>query len=115
MFAQSQTSCTECGGRGRIIARKCPHCGGVKIVDHTQHYTLEVERGMPEGQEVVFEGEGDENPDWEPGDVILRVRSKREQGSWRRKETSLYWKQVIGIDEVIFHISFSAVVQFGSL
>ncbi|KAL5526572.1 SCJ1 [Sanghuangporus sanghuang] len=101
MFAQSQTSCSECGGRGRIIARKCPHCGGAKILDHTQHYTLEVERGMPEGHEVVFEGEGDENPDWEPGDVILRVRSKREQGGWRRKESSLYWKQVIGIDEAL--------------
>ncbi|KAL5525788.1 hypothetical protein ACEPAG_7125 [Sanghuangporus baumii] len=101
MFAQSQTSCSECGGRGRIIARKCPHCGGAKILDHTQHYTLEVERGMPEGHEVVFEGEGDENPDWEPGDVILRVRSKREQGGWRRKESSLYWKQVIGVNEAL--------------
>ena len=42
-------------------------------MDHTAHYTLDVERGIPEGHEVVFEGEGDENPDWEPGDVVLRV------------------------------------------
>lgn len=69
-------------------------------MDHTAHYTLDVERGIPEGHEVVFEGEGDENPDWEPGDVVLRVRSRREQGWWRRKESSLYWKQAIGIDEV---------------
>ena len=46
---------------------------------------------MPEGHEVVFEGEGDESPDWEPGDVVLRVRSRREKGGWRRKESSLYW------------------------
>ncbi|EJD06571.1 DnaJ-domain-containing protein [Fomitiporia mediterranea MF3/22] len=101
MFAQSQASCTECSGRGRIIARKCPHCGGSKIVDHTQHYTLEIAKGMPEGYEVVFEGEGDENPDWEPGDVVLRVRSKREKGGWRRKESSLYWSQVMGVDEAL--------------
>lgn len=55
---------------------------------------------MPEGHEVVFDGEADESPDWEPGDVILKVRSKKEVGSWRRKETSLYWKEIIGIDEV---------------
>lgn len=69
-------------------------------MDHTAHYTLEVQPGMPEGHEVMFEGEADESPDWEPGDIVLRVRSKKEQGGFRRKETSLYWKETIGIDEV---------------
>ncbi|KAI5122286.1 hypothetical protein M0805_002366 [Coniferiporia weirii] len=101
MFAQSQVTCNECGGRGRVIVRKCPHCGGQKILDHTAHYTLEIPQGMPEGHEVVFEGEGDESPDWEPGDVVLRVRSRREPGGWRRKESSLYWRQSIGIDEAL--------------
>ncbi|KAL0061908.1 DnaJ-related protein scj1 [Marasmius tenuissimus] len=100
MFAQTQTSCPDCGGKGKIIAKKCAHCGGDKVVDHTAHYTLEVTPGMPEGHEVVFEGEGDESPDWEAGDVVLRVRSKRGRGGWRRKESSLYWKETIGIDEV---------------
>lgn len=72
----------------------------MKIVDHTASYTLEVLPGMPEGHEVIFEAEGDESPDWEPGDVILRVRSMREQGGWRRKESSLYWRETIGVDEV---------------
>lgn len=101
MFAQSQVTCNECGGRGKVIVRKCPHCGGQKIVDHTAHYTLEVLAGMPEGHEVVFEGEGDESPDWEAGDVVLRVRSRREKGGWRRKESSLYWKETIGVDEAL--------------
>ncbi|KAJ3517939.1 hypothetical protein NLJ89_g187 [Agrocybe chaxingu] len=100
MFAQSQVTCNECHGRGKVIKKVCPHCGGSKVVDHTAHYTLDVTPGMPEGHEVVFEGEADESPDWEPGDVILRVRSKKEIGGFRRKETSLYWKQTIGVDEV---------------
>jgi len=50
---------------------------------------------------VVFEGEADESPDWDPGNIVLRVRSKKEKGAWRRKETSLYWKQTIGIDEAL--------------
>ena len=69
-------------------------------MDHTAHYTLDVERGIPEGHEVVFEGEADESPDWEAGDVVLRLRSRREQGGFKRKETSLYWTEVIGVDEV---------------
>lgn len=103
MFAQTQTTCNECGGRGTMIVKKCPHCKGEKVVDHTQHYTLEIEPGMPEGHDVLFDGEGDENPDWEPGDVILRVRSRKEEGGWRRKESTLYWRETIGIDEVRAH------------
>jgi DnaJ-related protein SCJ1 len=101
MWAQTQHTCDQCGGRGTIIARQCPHCRGQKVLDHTQHYTLEVEPGMPDGHEVVFEGEGDESPDWEPGDIVLRVRTGREQGGWRRKESSLYWTETIGVDEAL--------------
>jgi DnaJ-related protein SCJ1 len=100
MFAQSQVTCNKCSGRGRVIARLCPACGGHKVLEHTAQFTLDVPRGAPEGHEVIFEGEGDESPDWEPGDVILRVRSRAEQGGWRRKESSLYWKETIGVDEV---------------
>jgi DnaJ-related protein SCJ1 len=72
----------------------------LQVVDHTAHYTLEILPGMPEGHEVVFEGESDESPDWEAGDVILRIRSRKNKGGWRRKESSLYWRETIGVDEV---------------
>lgn len=100
MFAQSQVTCNDCGGRGKVVKSVCPHCRGAKILDHTAHFTLEVEKGCPEGHQIVFEGEADESPDWEPGDVVLRVRSRKEQGGFKRKETSLYWTETIGVDEV---------------
>jgi DnaJ-related protein SCJ1 len=100
MFAQSQVTCNDCNGRGTTIKNKCPHCGGNKVVDHVALYTLEVTPGMPEGYEVVFEGESDESPDWDAGDVVIRVRSRKDNGGWRRKESSLYWKETIGVDEV---------------
>ncbi|KAF9223425.1 DnaJ-domain-containing protein [Gyrodon lividus] len=101
MFAQTQTTCNDCGGRGTVIVKKCPHCSGQKVVEHVQHHTLDIDPGMPEEHEVIFDGEGDESPDWEPGDVILRVRSKKEEGSWRRKESTLYWRETIAIDEAL--------------
>ncbi|THH00209.1 hypothetical protein EW026_g2263 [Hermanssonia centrifuga] len=101
MFSQAQVACNECGGRGKVIKKVCPHCNGNKLLDHTQHYTLDIPAGMPEGHEVVFEGEADESPDWEAGDIVIRVRSKKEKGGWRRKESNLYWKQTIGVDEAL--------------
>ncbi|KAG5350883.1 hypothetical protein C0989_008917 [Termitomyces sp. Mn162] len=100
MVAQSQVTCSDCGGRGKVIKKQCPHCGGQKVVEHTADYTLEVTPGIPEGHEIAFEGESDESPDWEPGDIIIRVRTRKDKGGWRRKESSLYWKETIGIDEV---------------
>ena len=100
MYATTQSTCNDCGGRGKVVKKQCPHCKGEKLIDYIGHYTLEIPRGAPEGFEVVFEGESDESPDWEPGDVVLRVRSRSEKGGWRRKEASLYWKETIGVDEV---------------
>jgi len=55
---------------------------------------------MPENHEIVFEGEADESPDYDAGDIIIRVKSRKEKGGWRRKESNLYWKETIGVDEV---------------
>ncbi|KZT00814.1 DnaJ-domain-containing protein [Laetiporus sulphureus 93-53] len=101
MYSQAQVTCGSCGGQGKTIGRKCPHCSGAKVLDHTQHYTLEVPKGASEGHEVVFEGEGDESPDWEAGDIVIRVRSRRDKGGWRRKESGLYWKETIGVEEAL--------------
>lgn len=102
MFSQSQVSCNECQGRGKIIKKQCPHCKGAKVLDHTQRYTLEVPEGAPEAHEIMFEGEADESPDWEAGDIVIRVRSKKDKGGFRRKESGLYWKETISVDEVSY-------------
>ncbi|KZV72642.1 DnaJ-domain-containing protein [Peniophora sp. CONT] len=101
MFATTQATCNECGGRGKVIKKKCPHCRGEKVIDYSGSYTLEITPGAPEGHEVIFEGEADESPDWEAGDVVLRVRTQKQKGGFRRKETSLYWKETIGVDEAL--------------
>lgn len=101
MYAQSQVTCNDCQGRGKVIKKICPHCKGAKVLDHVQHYTLDILPGMPENHQVVFEGEADESPDWDAGDIIIRVKSKTEKGGFRRKESSLYWTEAIGVDQAL--------------
>jgi DnaJ-class molecular chaperone len=36
-------------------------------------FTVIVERGMPDGHQIVFESQADENPDETPGDVIFKI------------------------------------------
>ncbi|GAA5848552.1 hypothetical protein JCM8547_004549 [Rhodosporidiobolus lusitaniae] len=101
MFQQVQMHCDRCGGRGRAIKHVCSSCKGHRIVETTSELNLHVDRGMPEGAEVVFEGEADESPDWVAGDIIVRVRSKREKGGFVRKESNLYWKEPISVAEAL--------------
>lgn len=100
IYQQMQMHCDKCGGRGRTIKHVCPVCKGHKVVESTSELNLHIDRGMPEGAEVLFEGEADESPDWAAGDVIVRVRSKRKQGGFVRKESNLYWKEPISVAEV---------------
>ncbi|GAA6013123.1 hypothetical protein JCM8202_003028 [Rhodotorula sphaerocarpa] len=101
IFQQMQMHCDRCGGRGQSIKHVCPACKGHRIVDTQSDLNLHIDRGMPEGAEVVFEGEADETPDYEAGDVIVRVRSKKTQGGFVRKESNLYWKEPISVAEAL--------------
>ncbi|KAF8462080.1 hypothetical protein JB92DRAFT_2839027 [Gautieria morchelliformis] len=50
------------------------------LILHTQHYTLNVSVGLAKGCEFVFEGEGDESPDWEAGNIIICVLDGKKKG-----------------------------------
>ncbi|KAM0747534.1 DnaJ-domain-containing protein [Meredithblackwellia eburnea MCA 4105] len=101
IYQQVQMHCDQCGGQGKRIKHVCPVCKGHRVVDSTSDLTLHIDRGMPEGAEAVFEGEADESPDFAPGDVIVRVKSKRKAGGFVRKESNLYWKEPLSVAEAL--------------
>lgn len=84
-----------------MIKHTCPHCQGQRIVTMKSDLSVDIDRGLPEGSELTFEGEADESPDWVAGDLIIRVRSRRVQGAFTRKNEHLYWKQPISIAEAL--------------
>ena len=46
-----------------MTAQNCPHCQGRKVVNDQKTLTVEIERGMRDGDEVVFEREAEQVPD----------------------------------------------------
>lgn len=67
--------------------------------DHT--LAVHVPAGAPEGYEERFQGEADESPDYDPGDVIVRVRSKPQTNQgWTRKESGLIGRVTLSVVEV---------------
>ena len=100
MYQQVQMQCDRCGGRGRAIKHLCGTCNGARIVEAQTEISVDIDRGLHEGAELVFEGEADENPDWVAGDLVVRVRSRKQKGSFVRRGANLYWKETLSIAEV---------------
>ena len=76
---QSQQACPDCRGEGYIIkdADKCTLCRGNKVNKESKTIKISLDKGAPDGKRYTFEGESDEMPGYEPGDVIIEIRIKK--------------------------------------
>ncbi|BGP55703.1 hypothetical protein JCM8202_003807 [Rhodotorula sphaerocarpa] len=91
MVQQMQQQCGDCNGEGEIINAKdrCKECNGKKIVNERKVLEVFIERGMREGQTITFNGEADQAPGVEPGDVVIVVEEKPHE-LFKRKGDDLF-------------------------
>lgn len=90
--------CESCNGKGKIIKSKCPHCKGRKVKRGSHEFSLDIERGMRQGQKIVLEGESDESPDANAGNLVFVIESLPHD-VYTRVGENLYMKQVISLKE----------------
>ncbi|GAA5985461.1 hypothetical protein JCM11641_007075 [Rhodosporidiobolus odoratus] len=78
MVQQIQQPCGDCNGEGEIINAKdrCKDCNGKKIVNERKVLEVFIDRGMKDGQTITFNGEADQAPGVEPGDVVIVIEEK---------------------------------------
>lgn len=71
--------CRSCQGQGEVINPKdrCKTCNGKKTVRDRKILEVHVEKGMLDGQRIVFSGEGDQEPELQPGDIIIVLDVKK--------------------------------------
>ena len=76
---QSQQGCSECRGEGYVIKNedKCTACNGQKVTQESKTLKILLDKGAPDGKRYTFEGESDEMPGYDPGDVIIEIRIKK--------------------------------------
>ena len=75
-FTQEQLlRCTVCNGRGEIPHQtsRCPHCNGSGVIEVEKRTVLAIPRGIPNGHRMSLEGEGHENHQLRPGNLVLKV------------------------------------------
>ncbi len=78
MQMQTQTTCPQCSGRGKIIKNPCTTCRGKGKVYHTQKVSVKVPAGVDNGQTVRIRGEGCVGSNGGPnGDLMVEIYVKR--------------------------------------
>lgn len=100
MVTQMQTICHECQGAGESISSKdrCKTCHGKKVNRERKVLEVHVDKGMKDGQQIRFSGEGDQDPELESGDVVI-VLDEKEHEIFQRKGMDLFKKLNINLTE----------------
>jgi len=108
MVQQIQEQCSACGGSGEMIKPKdrCPDCFGNKTKEEAKTLDVFIDKGMEHGTKVTFDGEGDQHPDIEPGDVIL-VLQMQDHPVFKRNKHDLLIEKKIKLVEALCGFQFS--------
>ena len=76
VFEQHQhLSCDRCQGRGEVVkpGGACTVCHGSGVVTETKETQILLPRGTPNEYKIVLDGEGHENHNLKPGNLVLVV------------------------------------------
>jgi DnaJ family protein A protein 2 len=73
---QETVLCSSCSGRGESFKDKdkCKKCKGARVVQTRKILELYIPRGSRQGDKIVLQGEADQVPDQEPGDIIFELK-----------------------------------------
>lgn len=97
-MVQQVVDCDECKGTGTKISEKdkCKTCKGQKAVQETKALEIHVDKGAADGKRYTFQGESDEVPDVNPGDVIVEIQVEKHK-QFIRKGADLIYKAPISL------------------
>jgi DnaJ family protein A protein 1 len=102
MVQQIQTVCPECQGQGERINPKdrCKACSGKKVTRERKILEVHIDKGMKDGQQITFTGEGDQEPGLDPGDIVI-VLDEKEHSTFKRHGTDLIMPMEVNLTEAL--------------
>ncbi|KAL8930565.1 MAG: hypothetical protein Q9208_000435 [Pyrenodesmia sp. 3 TL-2023] len=102
VMTQETVICNSCKGTGKVYREKerCKRCKGERVVEEKKVLELYIPRGSKEGDKIVIEGEADQLPDQEPGDIVFHL-VEAEHSTFRRDGPNLIAEIHIDLSEAL--------------
>lgn len=107
LISQSTIPCGQCNGKGTDIAEadKCKTCRGKQVAEKRDVFEVRVDKGMGDGDRVVFPGDGDQVPGVDQaGDIVIQLKEKK-HAVFERHGKYLLVKQTLSLADALcgFH------------
>ncbi|GMH20899.1 hypothetical protein Nepgr_022741 [Nepenthes gracilis] len=94
----------------QMTEQVCDECPNVKYEREGSFFTVDIEKGMQDGQEVVFYDEGEPKIDGEPGDLKFRIRTAphdlftRDGNDLHTNVTITLVQALVGFEKTVIHL-----------
>ena len=111
-MTSQQVKCSGCDGNGEVVPveERCVECRGKKISQKNHSLQVFVEKGMREGQKIVFHGEAHQEPNVTPGDVVVVLREHEEESlefsQFSREGNDILCKKTISLRQALIGFKF---------
>src|ERR1700758_1093954 len=89
---QTQTTCSACGGQGKIIKEKCNTCHGDGIVKGEEVITINMPAGVSDGMQLSMGGKGNAAPRGGINGDLLIVVEEEEHETLKRDGHNLFYE-----------------------
>ena len=102
-FGQSivYTTCSRCGGEGKIIDHPCHCCGGSGLVRKREKVVVNIPAGVENGMQLTIHGEGHgAKHNGVNGDLLILIEEETHP-QLRRKGNNLFYTKILSLDEAI--------------
>lgn len=99
-----ESKCNECSGQGQTIPDKdkCRNCDGKKITREKKIIEVHIDKGMEDGQKIVFSNQGDIEPGLDlPSDIIVVLDEKPHEVFKRCQKNDLLTTLELNLTEAL--------------
>lgn len=110
---QSQRACSQCGGSGKTISKKCRTCGGGGYQRVNEKQEVNIPAGIGEGQKIRVQGKGERGANGGPnGDLFVEIRIK-EHKSFKRDGNNIHLSIPISFVDATLGITIDVPTVYG--
>lgn len=113
-FFSIQRACGQCSGRGSIITKPCPDCGGRGRIEREHEIEVTVPAGVDTGSRLRLSGEGEAGTLGGPSGDLYVVITVKEHEHFRRDGDDVWMRHPLGICQATLGATIDVPTLYGS-
>ena len=95
------TTCSRCGGEGKIVTNPCHTCSGSGLVRKQQTVKVKIPTGVENGMQLTVRGEGHAAPRGGINGDLLVVIEEIENPDIKREGNNLFYSKIISVTDAM--------------